>query len=168
MISNNRSRQRTALRRFYDDILPIFITITPCRRNPVFNEAGNAKTFLEILYLLRQEKRLILSAFALMPDHVHLLFKPIWPENLSTIQHKLKRRSARVINWQNGRKGAFWDARSFDRIVRTEEQLIKTVEYIHWNPVKAGLTELPEEYLYSSANAQWPTDLNDFLSSTRF
>jgi putative transposase len=168
MAKNAPERQPALLRRFYEKDLPVFITITPRNRQPAFQNPQNAEALLNLLYDLRNEKRLLILAFALMPDHFHLLFMPIPPENLSTIQHKLKRRSARIINWQSGRKGGFWDARSYDRVIRTEKHLIKTVECIHWNPVIARLVKMPEEHPYSSANPIWKTDLVSFLNQADF
>jgi hypothetical protein len=38
-----------------------------------------------------------------------------------------------------------------DEVITTDEMLRVKVDYIHNNPVVAGLVEKPEDYLYSSA-----------------
>lgn len=48
-------------------------------------------------------------------------------------------------------KRKLWTARFDDEVIRNPEMLIAKLEYIHNNPVKAGLVEEPQEYRYSSA-----------------
>ena len=50
------------------------------------------------------------------------------------------------------RKYQFWLRRTLSVELFTKEVFIQKLEYIHNNPVKAGLCELPEEYEFSSAS----------------
>ncbi len=43
-----------------------------------------------------------------------------------------------------------WQGRFFDRALRTVKQYNEKVEYIHLNPVKAGLVKRPEDWRWSS------------------
>jgi len=43
-----------------------------------------------------------------------------------------------------------FQARFFDRALRTAREYKEKVEYIHLNPVKAGLVERPEDWPWSS------------------
>ena len=45
----------------------------------------------------------------------------------------------------------FWMRRFDDEVIRNEGMLRTKTEYIHNNPVKAGLAVRPEDYIYSSA-----------------
>ena len=45
----------------------------------------------------------------------------------------------------------FWERNSLAIELRTAKVFIQKLEYIHWNPVKAGICSLPEEYYFSSA-----------------
>ncbi len=46
----------------------------------------------------------------------------------------------------------FWQAGGgYDRNVCSDNAVRKVIEYIHNNPVRAGLVYLPEEYIWSSA-----------------
>jgi len=98
-----------------------------------------------------------------MPNHLHLLFVPQSGVTISQTLYYIKRGSARIIQSQEETKGRFWTRRFHDRGVRTEEQLRKSIEYIHNNPVKAGMVSQAEEYLYSSANSRWKTDMDSYL-----
>ncbi len=48
-------------------------------------------------------------------------------------------------------KRKLWTKRFDDEVIRNSEMLIAKLEYIHNNPVKAGLVEEPQEFKYSSA-----------------
>ncbi len=79
--------------------------------------------------------------------------------------HGIKRGADRLINRRHGVAGPLWGRRFFDRVVRNQRELQADVDYIHANPVKAGLVEKPEEYAYSSANPVYD-DLSGVLSSS--
>jgi len=86
-----------------------------------------------------------------MPDHVHLLLKPVVFESdddfsLSKILQGIKGFSAREINKSRGRKGALWLDESYDRIIRDYDEYLEKWNYIRDNPVRAELCQAPEEY----------------------
>jgi len=91
------------------------------------------------------------SVAVVMPDHAHLILKPIvFKSNmeypLSKILQGIKGFSARQINKVRGTKGALWQDESFDRIVRDHDEFTEKWNYIRNNPVKTGLCQAPEEY----------------------
>jgi REP element-mobilizing transposase RayT len=47
--------------------------------------------------------------------------------------------------------GAFWQNESYDRVVRDSQEFEQFVNYVEFNPVKAGLCRRPEEWEFSSA-----------------
>jgi len=49
------------------------------------------------------------------------------------------------------REGRVWQYRFWDRIIRDEEELNRHTDYIHYNPVKHGLSQSPFEWQFSSA-----------------
>jgi putative transposase len=91
-----------------------------------------------------------MAAYVLMGNHVHLLIYP--KVELATLTHILKGRTARVANQLLGRIGKrFWQSESYDHWVRSDEAFSRIVDYIEYNPVKAGFVKLPEEWRWSSA-----------------
>ena len=74
-----------------------------------------------------------------MPNHVHVLVTLLDGLSLSGVVHSWKSYTAKQANKLLGRNGAFWHADSFDRFMRDEDHFATTLDYIHWNPVKAGL-----------------------------
>jgi len=92
-------------------------------------------------------KRYILDEWVIMPNHVHILFKPLGENNLPDILHSWKSFTANEINKITGNKGQLWMHESYDHIVRNERALNAIKNYIRQNPVKANLKE--GEYLLS-------------------
>ena len=64
----------------------------------------------------------------------------------------IKGASAREANKILGISGKpFWQHESYDHLVRTPEEFSRIRRYIEYNPVKAGLAAIPEDYRWSSA-----------------
>jgi len=84
-------------------------------------------------------ERYLLGSYVIMPNHVHVLLRPVMEHRLSEILHSWKSYSSNQANQFLGRSGAFWQDESFDHIVRNEQQLERFGRYIEENPVKAGL-----------------------------
>ncbi len=91
-----------------------------------------------------------LDAFVVMPNHVHVLWTPMIP--LPDLIQRVKGPAAVEANRILGRTGQrFWQEEYFDRMVKTEQEAVRIRAYIDWNPVKAGLADVPERFPWSSA-----------------
>jgi REP element-mobilizing transposase RayT len=88
-----------------------------------------------------------------MPDHMHLLCVPGDGVTISDVMKAIKGTSAKAANRAGLHEGPLWKQGFYDRVIRSEEHLNATVDYIHRNPVVAGLAEVPADYPYSSAHA---------------
>jgi putative transposase len=97
-----------------------------------------------------------LSAWVVMPNHVHALLCPV--EKLSKVMLVIKSASARRANRLLERSGQrFWQDESFDHWVRDGHERNRIIRYIEWNPVKAALVVAPENWPWSSASRTRPT-----------
>lgn len=96
-------------------------------------------------------ERYTLAAWVVMPNHGHILFKPLPGFSLSSIMKGLKGNTAYQANLILGRKGQFWHPDYFDRYIRDEAHFHRAVRYIESNPLKAGLVDAPDRWKYSSA-----------------
>ena len=56
------------------------------------------------------------------------------------------------INAARGERGLLWQPRFFDRALRSVKEYYEKVEYIHLNPVRAGLVKRAEEWQWSSVH----------------
>ncbi len=86
-------------------------------------------------------QRYLVDAYVVMPNHVHVLFKPLGKNSLAEILHSWKSFTAQALNREMNRAGALWMHESFDTIVRDAEHLRACREYIAQNPGKARLSE---------------------------
>jgi REP element-mobilizing transposase RayT len=111
-----------------------------------------AKTVQDAL-LHFEGQRYLLSAWCIMPNHVHLVVTPLPGHDLSNILHSWKSFSANGINRLRGGTGPIWERESFNHMIRSEEHLKLFVQYIEENPVRARLCRFPEEWPFSSCGA---------------
>jgi putative transposase len=123
-----------------------FVTSATFQRRRLFQIAANAELFLEILQEYRREGRYKLYAFVVMPDHMHLL---LTPQNI-TIE-----RAVGLIkggfSHRIGSKFPVWQRGFTDHRIRDRNDFEIRRNYIHQNPVRAGMVERCESYPYSSA-----------------
>jgi type I restriction enzyme R subunit len=106
----------------------------------VLKAPSNAKSVAEALRHFDGE-RYELASFMVMPNHVHVLFRPLGDHVLADILKSWKGFTAREINKRLGKKGGLWQGEYWDRLIRNERHFSKVAEYIRENPVKARLRE---------------------------
>ncbi len=94
-------------------------------------------------------QRVLTGDYVVMPNHVHVLMRPLPNHELEGILHSIKSFTANEINRLSGHDGQFWQRQSYDHIVRDLEQLEAFRKYIRANPERARLKD--GEFLYSSA-----------------
>jgi REP element-mobilizing transposase RayT len=92
--------------------------------------------------------RYSLAAWCVMPNHVHVVVRPFGGitggtpvplSELSEILHSWKSFSAKEANKLLRRSGEFWQAESYDHLIRNEADFRHAVKYVLDNPIKAGL-----------------------------
>jgi type I restriction enzyme R subunit len=80
--------------------------------------------------------RYCLDTYVVMPNHVHVLFRPSETQPLHKIIHTWKSFTAKEINFAMGRTGSIWQNEYWDRIIRNERHRQATRQYIMENPSK--------------------------------
>ena len=122
----------------------------------------------------RDDKMYDLSAFTIMPNHVHIIASTVGlsidsPDkstkaNLRPCQNKsdlypltnilssLKKYTARLANKVLGRQGMFWQDESYDHVIRDGDELERTIWYVLHNPVKAKLVTEWQNWKFSYVN----------------
>lgn len=92
-----------------------------------------------------------LRAWVIMPNHGHLLFRPLEGFSLSAIMKDLKGFTSRKTNKMLGRTGSIWHPDYFDTYIRNQDHFDSVISYIENNPVAAGLCARPADWPFSSA-----------------
>jgi REP element-mobilizing transposase RayT len=96
-------------------------------------------------------KRYELREWVIMPNHVHVIVRPINGWTLSAILQSWKLKIATDANKILGKTGQrFWQPES-DRIIRDADEMLRVRRYIRRNPVNAGLCIQEDHWKWSSA-----------------
>jgi REP element-mobilizing transposase RayT len=111
--------------------------------------------FVEATLRQADGKHYRLLAWCIMPNHVHVIVEPKIP--MAKIVKSWKSLTGRWAMERNARLGLgipgnrLWMRDCWDRTIQTGEQYQQVVQYIHENPVEAGLCLTPREWPWSSA-----------------
>ena len=116
---------------------------------------------------LVKDRRIKIFAFVIMENHIHLIWQMMPDNNAEAVQRDFLKYTAQRIRKDlqknhaavlthfkvdaKDREYQFWERNALSVELRSHSVFIQKLEYIHWNPVKAELCKLPEEYNYSSA-----------------
>ena len=87
-----------------------------------------------------------LVAVQVMPNHVHLIIKPIGIYTPQRIVKGIKGVTSRRINQVRNLRGSLWMVDYFDRIIRNQTDFDEKLKYIYENPVRAGLIDNAGDY----------------------
>lgn len=102
--------------------------------------------------ITRSRSKYLLRVCVVMPDHVHLIHNPLLDEEhrrfrtVGEIMQTIKGFSVYTINRRLGRQGQIWQIESFDRVLRSGDNLDRTIDYILQNPVRKGLVLDCQDY----------------------
>src|ERR1017187_2338606 len=143
-----RYEYRRRLPHYQKDNRSLFVTF---RTQTGFRLSCDARDLALRHCLHDNGKTIRLHAVVVMPDHAHLLFTSLrdaegWTFALPEILRAIKGSSARSINKLTGRTGPVWQDESFDHVLRGDESLLETMDYVCQNPVRKGLVDKPEDY----------------------
>jgi putative transposase len=138
------------LRRYYEKNNSYFVTTATHERKELFLDKKLSRILLVSIEYHKTVFDYDVYGYCLMPDHLHLILKPTGSFNLSFIMKMVKGSFSRKVNKLNNQEGSLWQRRFFEETIKNEKQLLSQLEYMHNNPVKAGLVTHPGKYSYSS------------------
>ena len=121
----------------------LFVTFSTIGRSELSPEA---RTIAFDCCLHDHELTHWLDTLVVMPDHVHMLFTLFDDWSLAASMRRVKGNSARRINLATASRGRVWQDESFDRTLRSSEDVRMKGEYVAANPVRAGFVARPEDY----------------------
>jgi putative transposase len=139
-------------------------------RRRIFANESNCIAFLEELQALRRERECKLIAFVLMLEHFHFALNPE-DGDIQTSTGILKSLSAKRLV-AAAPEGAFWNGienqvwqESFKAQGLWSGWMIRhKINYIHANPVRAGLVNRTEDYRWSSFNSIYRGNTDPLLA----
>ena len=145
-----------------------FFTATIYKWNHLLADNNHKNIIVNCLKFLVSKKGIELNAFVIMSNHVHLIWQPLPGFTASSIQSSFMKFTAKQLILSQLKKDAeglsthkvnkydrdyhIWKREPLSIELVSEELFKQKFEYIHFNPVTAGLCIRPEDYFYSSAN----------------
>lgn len=118
----------------------------------IFLDDLDRRTFIYFLSDTVEEYNITCWNYCLMRNHYHATFNPTQP-NLSRAVQQLNGRYAGWWNERHDRVGHVFQGRFKAQIVQTDGYLVTLCRYVTMNPVRAGATERPEDWPWSSYRA---------------
>ncbi|WP_373665373.1 hypothetical protein SPSIL_055660 [Sporomusa silvacetica DSM 10669] len=115
----------------------------------IFEDEDDRQRFLETLGYYKTLSSYLLYGYCLMGNHIHLIIKGM-NESISQV---IKRISSSYVYWYNQRHercGHLFQERFKSEAVETDAYFLIVLQYIHQNPLKAGITKDISKYLWSS------------------
>ncbi|NJM10005.1 MAG: transposase [Bdellovibrionaceae bacterium] len=123
-------------------------------RQAVFAEEADYRYYLEALETFKQVYDVKVFGFCLMTNHVHLILQPGEAiADLGQLMKRLAGRQTRFVNRKESRSGTLWEGRYKSSPIDTDAYLLACCRYVELNPVRAGMTDTPSGYPWSSY--QW-------------
>lgn len=149
----------------------------------MLNDDKHKEIIIDSLRFLVTDKRIELNAFVIMSNHIHLIWQPLVGFTPSDIQASFMKYTAQQLKRslikndtetlanfkvnKYDREYQIWKREPLSIELISEDLFRQKLEYIHYNPVKAGLCEKPEDYYYSSARF-YHDGLDSFKMLTHF
>lgn len=157
------------------DFIPHFVTFTVVGWIDVFSREQYKELFVDSLRYCCEHKGLILHAWVIMTNHVHLIISSVDNKIEYIVRDAKKYTSKQIIkaiqenpaesrkewmlnifsftgsNNNNNKNFQFWKQDYHPIALNSETKLRQRLHYLHQNPVKSDLVWEPWHYKYSSA-----------------
>ena len=119
-------------------------------RDACFYDEADYKAYLAFLKDAAVKYEVVIHAFVLMTNHVHLLVTPANAEGVSRMMQAQGRKYVQYFNHTHGRTGTLWEGRYKSTLVDSEPYLLTVYRYIELNPVRAEMVTHARDYPWSS------------------
>ncbi|MDQ3012192.1 MAG: transposase [Acidobacteriota bacterium] len=147
----------------------LYITAVAKDRLPVFQTDAIKTITCAAIDEARNSGGILLFAYVIMPDHLHLLAgspdkKPSDVlryikgtvahrviEHLKEKKHESSLEKLRHEDWKRNHRYSLWQHETNVFQIFSESMFMQKANYIHLNPVRAGLVERAIDYRWSSA-----------------
>lgn len=130
--------------------VPVHLVQRGHNREPCFFAEGDYHRYLHWLGQGLAATGVVLHAYVLMTNHVHLLLTAHDPNAIAGLMISLGRRYVQSVNRRYQRTGTLWDSRYRASLIQTESHFLACQRYIELNPVRAGMVVDPACYRWSS------------------
>ena len=128
------------------------ITARGNAKRPIFLDDLDRERFIELLGRCTSRCDWILTAYALMLNHVHLVIQ-LQRETLSKGMQWLIGSYSQIFNRRHESAGHVFQGRFKAFLIEKEAHYLEVLRYVVLNPVRANLVSAPDDYRWSSHRA---------------
>jgi putative transposase len=116
---------------------------------PIYRDDEDRQSFVVRLTRLARERRWRFLAICLMDTHYHVIITTrdgLIPPGM----RELNGGHSRAFNARHARRGALFESRYRERLIRDDRHLLRAIRYVARNPVRAGMVSRPEDWPWST------------------
>ncbi len=127
---------------------------------PIFRDPIAAALFYDVVGRVQSRHPFVIDAHVLLPDHLHMIWTlPAGDSDFPTRWMLIKATFTRLLSEAGRtaevrramrRERRVWQPRYWEHLIRDDRDYDQHVDYIHYNPVKHGLTHAPGDWPHSS------------------
>jgi putative transposase len=138
--------------RFYYNNSVYHVCIRGNNRQNILGKEEDKEMFLACLERFKTRFGFKLFGFVVMDNHAHLVIGTTSKINISKIMQAITLSYSVSFRKRYPYTGYVWQGRFVSNIIEDDSYILKCLEYIHNNPVRAGIVRRVEDYLWSSYN----------------
>lgn len=136
-----------------------FFTVVTWKRQRIFEQEHAQSILGNVIREVKQRYPFKNEAFVLLPDHLHCIWRlpdSDYSIRWALIKKEFTKRAKQLFLIENTksrlkkREGTIWQRRFWEHVIRDEQDYINHCDYIHYNPVKHGLVDIPRKWKASS------------------
>lgn len=143
-------------RRLFIQGTHVFLTIVTYNRQPILIK--NVDCLRNAFKETKEHFDFEILAITILPEHFHILLRPKnildYPKIIKSIKYNFSNKFNNVglasPTYIIKREKQIWQRRYFEHTIRDEDDLCTHLDYIHYNPVKHGLTQNVKDWEFSS------------------
>jgi len=132
-----------------DDHLVYHVINRGNNRAPVFHDDEDYVAFLRAIDDLKQRRPFAFYGYCLMPNHVHLLIRPL-ETPISRLMQSLLVSHTQRYHRRHQSGGHVWQGRFKSPVIQDDDHLLTVLRYIEANPLRAQMVEIAGDYRWSS------------------
>ena len=124
-------------------------------RMRVFHKDADYQAFVDIIDAACRRLPMRVISYCLMPNHFHLLLRPMGDGDLSRWMHWLMTSHVRRYHRHYNSSGHVWQGRFKAFPIQRDHHLLTVLRYVERNPLRAKLVRGAQDWPWSSLH--WPT-----------
>ena len=169
------------MKNIYPKEWPSFFTATIDDWKPLLKEKKYKEIIIDSLKFLCHKQIVTVIGFVIMDNHVHIIWQSKGDNKIKLVENSFIKYTSKkfketlikddqISNYKTNspdREYQFWKRKSLSIELFSPNVLLQKLNYIHQNPVRAGLCEMAENYYFSSASF-YETGMDTFEILTHY